>query len=84
MTTLNNCTNVPWSKIEPPLWWDKIGEYIIADRHLPCGTRQHMVKGKVKSELVVANAQIIGDDDLTDFIYSDKLSHLSNTVNYIL
>ena len=49
-----------WEFWEPTPWR---GYTIIADRHLPDGTRQHLVKGSVHKGTVVANAQIIGEDD---------------------
>lgn len=55
----------PWDKLDPPVWWEAIKDFVIADRHLPDGTRQHMVRGNVAPGLVVNNAQVIVEDDLT-------------------
>ncbi len=52
-----------WEYFDEPVFWEKIDDYVIADRHLPDGTRQHMVRGHVEPGRVVANAQIIGQDD---------------------
>lgn len=68
---------MPWERVVPPLWWPKAGMYVVADRHLPDGTRQHMVRGNVEPGLIVANAEIIGEADVPDAPFSDKLSHLS-------
>lgn len=66
-----------WERITPPVHWNAFDRYIIADRHLPDGTRQHMVKGHVEAGLVVDNAMVIGEDDVPDAKYSDHPSHLS-------
>lgn len=51
---------MPWQRVEPPYYWDAIDDFIIADRYLPDGTRQHLVLGTVRAGRVVRNAQIIG------------------------
>lgn len=68
---------MPWSRVEPPLWWPVAGRYIIGDRHLPDGTRQHLVLGPVATGTVVANAQVIGADDVPLAAFAPTLSHLS-------
>lgn len=55
-----------WEYLDPPYFWEAINDYVIADRHLPDGTRQHMIKGHVKPGLIICNAQIIGQEDVTD------------------
>lgn len=66
-----------WERVEPPYWWEKIQQHVIADRHLPDGTRQHMIRGRVAPGTVVNNAQIIGEADVPDARFSDKVSPLS-------
>jgi hypothetical protein len=66
-----------WKKVEPPLWWEAGGLHIIADRHLPDGTRQHMIEGKAPKGLVIGGAQVFGKDDLPNTKFSLTLSHLS-------
>lgn len=68
---------LPWERVIPPMWWAEASRNIVADRHLPDGTRQHMVEGHVPSGTVVANAQVIGSLDVPDARFSSKLSHLS-------
>lgn len=51
---------MPWEFFETPVFWAAINDHVIADRHLPDGTRQHMVRGHVEDGKVVANAQVIG------------------------
>lgn len=52
-----------WRRIDPPYWWAKANAYVIGDRHLPDGTRQHLTLGKQDSGRVVANAQVFGVED---------------------
>jgi len=66
-----------WERVVPPLWWAAAGRFIVADRHLPDGTRQHMVSGHVPAGLVVTNAQVIGQVDVRYPTYAERLSHLS-------
>lgn len=49
-----------WERVEPPYHWKTTGLYIVADRHLNDGTRQHMVEGRVEPGCVRAGAQIMG------------------------
>lgn len=73
---MNDSENTkPWERVDPPLYWPQIGKYIVADRHLPDGTRQHMVRGHVESGCVVNNAQILGEDDCSSARYSTKKIH---------
>lgn len=53
-----------WEYWNPPEFWQEINAEIIADRYLPDGTRQHMVRGHVAAGTVVCNAQIIGQADI--------------------
>jgi hypothetical protein len=66
-----------WERVTPPLWWGAAGHFIVADRHLPNGVRQHMVEGHVEPGLIVDNAHVIGEDDVPDAVFSATLSHLS-------
>lgn len=52
---------MPWKRIDPPYFWEALGAYVIADRHLPDGTRQHMVRGEVPEGTVFRNAQIVSE-----------------------
>lgn len=70
----------PWQRVCPPLPWPQAGAMIVADRHLPNGTRQHMVAGSVPAGLVVGNAQVIGQADVPDAEFSPVRSHLSAAV----
>lgn len=54
----------PWTRLEPPFFWALLGDEVIADRHLPDGVRQHLVRGTVQPGKVLANAQILGQADL--------------------
>lgn len=53
----------PWDRVDPPIWWPKANAYVIGDRHLPDGTRQHIIQGHAVAGLVIANAQVFGDKD---------------------
>lgn len=66
-----------WQRVNPPLWWKAANEHVVADRHLPDGTRQHMVRGSAVPGLVIANAQVIGEDDKPEAEFSDVSSDLS-------
>lgn len=66
-----------WERVTPPIPWPAANAVIVADRHLPDGTRQHMVQGSVQPGLVVANAQVIGQDDVSHAEFASVLSHLS-------
>lgn len=67
-----------WERVDPPLWWPAAGRYIVADRHLPDGRRQHMVQGAVSPGLVVASADVIGEEGLTGVEFASRRSHLSS------
>lgn len=73
----NSTDVVDWERVDPPLWWAAAGRFVVADRHLPDGTRQHMVQGHMEPGVVVANAQVIGQDDVPDAAFSATPSHLS-------
>lgn len=68
---------MPWKRVVPPLWWKAAQMHIVADRCLPDGTRQHMVKDRVAPGLIIANAQVVGEDAAPDAQFSDDISHLS-------
>jgi hypothetical protein len=53
-----------WNRIDPPIYVKELEDYVIADRHLPNGIRQHVVQGKPKLGAFWANAQIFGADVL--------------------
>ena len=67
-----------WERVVPPLPWPAANALVVADRHLPDGTRQHMIQGSAKQGLIVDNAQVIGEDDQPDAEFSDQVSHLSD------
>lgn len=66
-----------WERVNPPLKWDVAGAWIVGDRHLPDGTRQHLVRNSVQAGLVVSNAHVIGEDDQPGAEFSTISSHLS-------
>lgn len=69
--------DLPWLRVTPPLWWAAANAFIVGDRHLPDGTRQHLVQGFVAPGLVVSNAQVISDACVDSSSISDEFSHLS-------
>ncbi len=68
-----------WERVEPPIFWKSCDRFVVADRYLPDGTRQHMVEGTVPVGLIVDNAQVLGEDDCVDRQFSESLSHLSKS-----
>lgn len=66
-----------WERVVPPVYWAAANAIIVADRHLPDGTRQHLVRGSVSPGLVVANAQVLGEADVPLAEFSSVTSHLS-------
>lgn len=54
----------PWEYLNPPVHWEALGADVIADRCLPDGTRQHLVRGHVAPGTVIDNAQVVGQADL--------------------
>lgn len=66
-----------WERVEPPLWWNAIQDYIVADVGDIAGLRGHMVRGHVEPGRVVGNAHVIGQADWPNALYSRTLSHLS-------
>ena len=68
---------LPWERVTPPLWWKAAKQHIVADRTLPDGVRQHMVKGHVEPGRIIANAQVIGEADAIGALFSETPSHLS-------
>jgi hypothetical protein len=66
-----------WERVKPPLWWPAAASFIVADRHLPDGTRQHMVEGHVQPGMVISNAEVIGELDAPKAEFSSQPSHLS-------
>jgi hypothetical protein len=69
---------MPWERISPPFWWARAGKYVVADRHLPDGTRQHMVQGHMPVGSVIDNAQVIGALDVKGARFASTLSDLSS------
>lgn len=65
-----------WERVTPPIPWPAAKAVIVADRHMPDGTRQHMIQGGAKPGIVAA-AQVIGEDDVPHAEFSSVLSHLS-------
>ena len=57
---------LPWEILPEPVWWRAADMWVIADRHLPDGTRQHVVRGSVPAGTVIANAQVFGEECLED------------------
>lgn len=53
-----------WSRFDSPTLWR--GWWVVGDRHLPDGTRQHLVRGEVPDELVINNAHIIGEKNINE------------------
>ena len=70
-----------WERVEPPIWWGKANAFVIADRFLPDGTRQHIVSGHVETGTVIANANVFGQMDLeySHLKFAETLSHLSKS-----
>lgn len=56
----------PWTQLSPPYYWSVVDDYVLADRHLPDGTRQHLVQGHAAPGLIVCNAQVFGAADFPD------------------
>ena len=69
--------SMKWERVTPPIPWPAAQAVVVADRHLPDGTRQHMIQGSAMPGMVVANAQVIGQDDVPQAECSSVLSHLS-------
>lgn len=69
--------NAKWERVAPPIPWPDANAVIVADRHLPDGTRQHMIQGSAQPGMVVANAQVIGEDDSPHAEFASVVSHLS-------
>lgn len=74
---LGNDSVMKWERVEPAIWWPSANAWVVADRHLPDGKRQHMVRGSVQSGLEISNADVIGQDDVPLAEFSTVLSHLS-------
>lgn len=70
-----------WQRVVPAIAWKPYGLTVVADRHLPDGTRQHLVREEVPVGCVVANAQVICERCVPTEAFSDQLSHLSTGGN---
>lgn len=69
-----------WERLEVPLWWPEAGRFVIGDRHLADGRRQHLVMGTVPAGTAIAEADVIGaDDGRVKWRGSSWLSGLSHT-----
>lgn len=66
-----------WERVERPLWWPAARAHIVADRHLPDGTRQHMLDVDVQVGAVLCGAQLVGRDSVQSAEFSSRSSHLS-------
>lgn len=65
-----------WRRVDPPMWWDAIQDYIVADGEIG-NLRGHMVAGHVEGIRVVRGAIVVGQADWPEALYSDVRSHLS-------
>jgi hypothetical protein len=65
-----------WQRVVHKLYRKQTKAYIVADRHLPNGVRQHMTEGTVPSGTIISNAEVIGESD-GKHEFAEKLSHLS-------
>lgn len=54
----------PWKVFLSPVPWAGTKWSVLADRHLPDGTRQHIVDGEVEPGQMFANAMLFGQDHL--------------------
>lgn len=52
-----------WYIFPEPFDWAKHGLIVLGDRYLPCGKRQHVVRGTVAPGLELDNADIFGEDE---------------------
>lgn len=68
---------IEWERIEPPIWWEAIQDFIVADGCCDNGLRAHMVMGHSAPGRIVRNALVVGLEDHPGARYSQKLSHLS-------
>lgn len=58
-----------WLRVDPPYWWPPAKCYVIGDRHLSDGTRQHLVTDSVKPGTVINNAEVISQERLATIEY---------------
>lgn len=65
-----------WERLSQPIWWPQANAHLVADRHLPCGQREHMVTGSVPAGLVIDNANVVGEDDVPTAEFSSRPSHV--------
>ena len=54
-----------WEILDTSIYAEGFNDWIVADRHLPNGIRQHVIKGKVPEVRVWHNAEIFGSDTLS-------------------
>jgi hypothetical protein len=74
---IGNDGAMKWQFVTPPIWWPAANGWVVADRHLPNGRRQHMLRGSAPPGHVVSNADVIGQDDVPQAEYASMPSHLS-------
>lgn len=63
-----------WERVDPPFWWSAAKRYVVGDRHLSNGVRQHLVQGSVPMGTIISNAEVIGEADLPLAEFSNKAS----------
>jgi len=49
-----------WEFLDTPIYAEGLNDWVIADRYLPSGIRQHVMKGEVPKGTVWQNAEIFG------------------------
>lgn len=65
-----------WFRVVPALWWPQAQAYVVADSHMPDGTRRHLVRGTCVPGHIVAGAQVLGEEDQAPPVTCTELSHL--------
>lgn len=50
-----------WFRVEPAYWWTDAKLFVIGDRYVADGRRQHLVQGSVLENTVIGNADVFGD-----------------------
>lgn len=77
MHEFDNQGVMKWERLIDPVFWPAANAWVIADRHLPDGTREHMVQGSVKPGTVIGNANVIGEQDVHNAQPSSTPSHIT-------
>lgn len=65
-----------WFRVVPALWWPQARAYVVADSHLPDGTRRHLVRGSCLPDHIVAGALVLGEEDQAPPVMCTELSPL--------